>query len=72
MYTCIFQIVNEWEFSKPWITDEEREKAQKALDDLSSWLEEKEEAQSKLTLFDQPAFLASEVDSKVEKAEKKV
>lgn len=71
-FTYVFQIVNEWEFSKPWITEEEREKAQKALDELSSWLEEEEEEQSKLTLFDKPAFLASEVNSKVEKAEKKV
>ena len=42
--------------TKPWIADEEKEKLLEAVKGFESWLDEKEEQQSKKSLTETPAF----------------
>ena len=51
--------------TKPWIADEEKEKLLEAVKGFESWLDEKEEQQSKKSLTETPAFTAAEVVNEV-------
>ena len=58
--------------TKPWIADEEKEKLLEAVKGFESWLDEKEEQQSKKTLTETPAFTAAEVVNEVKPLDAKL
>ena len=58
--------------TKPWIADEEKEKLLEAVKGFESWLDEKEEQQSKKTLTENPAFTAAEVVNEVKPLDAKL
>merc|ERR1711871_1284578 len=51
---------------RPWITEDERASVQKECEDISAWLDEKEESQAALKLSDEPAFSSKDVRRRVE------
>ena len=58
--------------TKPWIADEEKEKLLEAVKGFESWLDEKEEQQSKKSLTETPAFTAAEVVNEVKPLDAKL
>lgn len=53
--------VGKWHETMPHVTDEEKSKLLDLVEKASNWIEDKEEAQKKLTAFEPPAFESADV-----------
>jgi hypoxia up-regulated 1 len=59
--TDVENLVVQWETTKPQITTDERQSVLTKVDTVRKWIEEKELAQSKQTLYDDPTYLSGEI-----------
>lgn len=62
----------DWVDTKPQVTETEREKVTKQLDELEAWVTEKMAAQDKLEAHDAPVFRSSEASIKLKDLKKLV
>merc|ERR1711871_660008 len=53
--------VGKWHETMPHVTDEEKSKLLDLVEKASNWIEDKEEAQKKITAFEPPAFESADV-----------
>jgi len=65
-------ILATWATDRPEVTEEERANVAEMCANFTTWLEEAEAKQADLQPFETPAFLSSEVTSKLEPIEKEV
>lgn len=65
-------ILQTWATDRPEVTEEERNTVSEMCANFTTWLDEVEAKQAELQPFETPAFLSSEVTSKLEPIEKEV
>ena len=63
--SAALETIEQFQESKPWISDEEKQTLTDSLNGFVTWLDEKEELQAKLSDTERPAFVAAEVASEV-------
>ncbi|CAB9528712.1 Hypoxia up-regulated protein 1 (Fragment) [Seminavis robusta] len=67
--TKVGELMTKWETTMPQVTEEERGEVLKLVDDVTAWIKEKEEAQSKVEAHEDPAFTSAEVPIQIKPIE---
>ena len=63
------ELMKKWETTMPRVTEEERGEVLAKVEEVSAWIKEKVEAQSRVAMHEDPAFSSTEVPTQIRSIE---